>query len=155
MKRRFLFMVMAMFLLTGLSKTMAQASNVDLKGIWQMCFYVSGDPTIPGELKPSNSFKILTDDGKFINMVMIPNKGAIIIGSGSEYLYGLIVELLGRYRIYAIESPSYKKIEQVYKATEITYDLLPLTSSGINSEALAETKADVLHTTPYRSYPSQ
>ena len=83
MKRRFLFMVMAMFLLTGLSKTMAQTSNVDLKGIWQMCFYVSGDPTIPGELKPSNSFKILTDDGKFINMVMIANKGAIIIGSGT------------------------------------------------------------------------
>ena len=83
MKRRFLFMVMAMFLLTGLGKTMAQTSNVDLKGIWQMCFYVSGDPTIPGELKPSNSFKILTDDGKFINMVMIANKGAIIIGSGT------------------------------------------------------------------------
>ncbi len=78
----------------------------------------------------------------------------IIIGSGSEYLYGLIVELLGRHRFYAIESPSYKKIEQVYKATEITYDSLPLTSSGIKSEALAETKADVLHTTPYRSYPS-
>ena len=78
----------------------------------------------------------------------------IVIGSGSEYLYGLIVELLGRHRIYAIESPSYKKIEQVYKATEITYDLLPLTNSGINSKALAETKADVLHTTPYRSYPS-
>ena len=78
----------------------------------------------------------------------------IIIGSGSEYLYGLIVELLGRHRIYAIESPSYKKIEQVYKATEIQYESLPLTSSGINSKALAETKADVLHTTPYRSYPS-
>lgn len=78
----------------------------------------------------------------------------IIIGSGSEYLYGLIVELLGRNRVYAIESPSYKKIEQVYKAAEITYDLLPLASSGINSKALTETKADVLHTTPYRSYPS-
>lgn len=78
----------------------------------------------------------------------------IIIGSGSEYLYGLIVELLGRNRIYAIESPSYKKIEQVYKATEIIYDSLPLTHSGIDSKALAATKADVLHTTPYRSYPS-
>lgn len=78
----------------------------------------------------------------------------IVIGSGSEYLYGLIVELLGRHSIYAIESPSYKKIEQVYRATEIQYELLPLTSSGINSKALAETKADVLHTTPYRSYPS-
>lgn len=78
----------------------------------------------------------------------------IIIGSGSEYLYGLIVELLGRHRIYAIESPSYKKIEQVYQATEIAYESLPLTSSGIDSKALAETSADILHTTPYRSYPS-
>ncbi len=78
----------------------------------------------------------------------------IVIGSGSEYLYGLIVELLGRHRTYAIESPSYKKIEQVYKATEITYNSLPLTNCGIDSKALAETKADVLHTTPYRSYPS-
>ena len=78
----------------------------------------------------------------------------IIIGSGSEYLYGLIVELLGRNHIYAIESPSYKKIEQVYRATEVIYDTLPLTNSGIESSALADTKADVLHTTPYRSYPS-
>ena len=78
----------------------------------------------------------------------------IVIGSGSEYLYGLIIELLGRDRIYAIESPSYKKIEEVYKATEITYERLPLTSSGIDSGALFESGADVLHTTPYRSYPS-
>ncbi len=78
----------------------------------------------------------------------------IIIGSGSEYLYGLIVELLGRNRVFAIEAPSYKKIEQVYKATEIRYELLPLTQTGIDSKALCETSADILHTTPYRSYPS-
>ena len=78
----------------------------------------------------------------------------IIIGSGSEYLYSLIVELLGRNKIYAIESPSYKKIQQVYEATEITYESLPLTNSGIKSKALSDSKADVLHTTPYRSYPS-
>ena len=78
----------------------------------------------------------------------------IVIGAGSEYLYGLIVELLGRNRIYAIEEPSYNKIEQVYQAAEILYDSLPLTSSGIDSKALAQTNADVLHTTPYRSYPS-
>lgn len=78
----------------------------------------------------------------------------IILGAGSEYLYGLIVELLGRHRVYAIESPSYKKIQQVYEAAEIAFDSLPLTLSGIDSTALAATKADVLHTTPYRSYPS-
>ena len=80
--------------------------------------------------------------------------GQIIIGSGSEYLYGLIVELLGRQRIYAIESPSYKKIEQVYRAAEVACELLPLTEDGISSDALNATKADVLHTTPYRSFPS-
>lgn len=78
----------------------------------------------------------------------------IVIGAGAEYLYGLLVELLGRGRIFAIESPSYQKIEQVYRATEMRYELLPLTQTGIDSAALAKTAADVLHTTPYRSYPS-
>ena len=78
----------------------------------------------------------------------------IIIGSGSEYLYGLIVDLFGRNRIFAIESPSYNKIEEVYKATEIKYELLPLTQTGIDSDALLKTDAEILHTTPFRSYPS-
>ena len=78
----------------------------------------------------------------------------IIIGSGAEYLYGLIIELLGRGRIYGIESPSYKKIEQVYSAAEVTYDALRLSNDGIDSADLLNTAANVLHTTPYRSYPT-
>ncbi len=78
----------------------------------------------------------------------------IIIGSGAEYLYGLIVELLGRGRVIAIESPAYEKIEQVYRAMEMKYELLPLTRDGIGSAHLKASSADVLHTTPYRSYPS-
>lgn len=78
----------------------------------------------------------------------------IIIGSGSEYLYRLIIELLGRDQIFAIESPSYKKIEQVYHTAEIYYETLPLAQDGIDSQALTDSKAHVLHTTPYRSFPS-
>ena len=78
----------------------------------------------------------------------------IVIGSGAEYLYGLIIELLGRNRTYGIEYPSYKKIEQVYRACEISYEALRLSGDGIDSLALANTKASVLHTTPYRSYPT-
>lgn len=78
----------------------------------------------------------------------------IIIGSGAEYLYGLIIELLGRNRVYGIESPSYKKIKQVYSAAEVSYDELRLSADGIDSAALSNTKATVLHTTPYRSYPT-
>ncbi len=78
----------------------------------------------------------------------------IVIGSGAEYLYRLIVDLLGRDKVYAIESPSYQKIEQVYHAAGVKYELLPLCDDGIDGAALAKTEADVLHTTPYRSFPS-
>ena len=78
----------------------------------------------------------------------------IIVGSGAEYLYGLIVDLLGRDKIYAIESPSYEKIEQVYRANCVSCRLLPLGKDGIESSALSSCIADVLHITPFRSFPS-
>ncbi len=82
------------------------------------------------------------------------DRDQIVIGSGAEYLYGLVVEMLGRDKAYAIESPSYKKIEQVYRAKGVTCDLLPLERDGIASAALRSTAAQVLHITPYRSFPS-
>ena len=78
----------------------------------------------------------------------------IVIGSGAEYLYGLIIELLGRERIYGIENPSYEKIEQVYRAHKVRCEELPLSSDGIDGAALSESSASILHTTPYRSYPT-
>lgn len=133
-------------------------------------------PSFPISVLSKTMRKVLTDRGEIL-LEKAPNCGCeelrnalrhylarnrgihadadqIIIGAGSEYLYGLIAELLGRNKTYAIESPSYKKIEEVYRAAELTCELLPLTDSGIDSQALAETTADILHTTPYRSYPS-
>ena len=78
----------------------------------------------------------------------------IVIGSGSEYLYDLIVGLLGRDQLFAIESPSYKMIEQVYTAAGLTIEKLPLGSDGIDSTHLKNCRANVLHISPYRSYPS-
>ncbi len=95
-----------------------------------------------------------------IKQYLVRNRGMkvessqIIIGSGAEYLYGLIIAMLGRKHIYGIESPSYKKIEQVYGAAEVSYELLPLSHDGIDSTALSKSKATVLHTTPYRSFPT-
>ena len=80
--------------------------------------------------------------------------GQIVIGSGAEYLYGLMVEMLGNARVFGIESPSYEKIEQVYRAKGVRCELLPLGEDGIRSAALAGTQASVLHITPFRSFPS-
>ena len=78
----------------------------------------------------------------------------IIIGAGAEYLYGLVVELLGNDRVYGIEAPSYQKIEQVYRSRNVRVDYCPLGKDGILSEALRSTGASVLHITPFRSFPS-
>ncbi|MBE6649649.1 MAG: PLP-dependent aminotransferase family protein [Ruminococcaceae bacterium] len=78
----------------------------------------------------------------------------IVIGSGAEYLYSLVVDLLGRDKIYAFEAPSYEKIEQVYGASNVRFEPLPLGADGIERAALEQTKADVLHITPYRSFPT-
>lgn len=87
MKRYHVFWMMLIGMLIGTSRVMGQQQSAfassNLNGIWQMCFYVSGDPQQPGELKPSNSFKILSEDGRFTNMTVIPNYGAVIIGEGT------------------------------------------------------------------------
>ncbi|MBR4309338.1 MAG: PLP-dependent aminotransferase family protein [Oscillospiraceae bacterium] len=78
----------------------------------------------------------------------------ILIGSGAEYLYSLIPGLLGREKLYAIEAPSYRKIEQTYRLSNVPVTLLPLGPDGIESPALWASEAQVLHISPYRSFPS-
>ncbi len=78
----------------------------------------------------------------------------IIIGAGAEYLYGLVVQLLGKDRVYALESPSYETIRRVYEAHGAICRMLPLGADGIKSSALEKTDATVLHVTPFNSYPS-
>ena len=83
MKRCSLILWTLLLLFVSIPTMQGQTNKNKLQGIWQMCFYVSSSPDVPGELKPSNSFKVLTADGKFVNMTVIPNRGAIIIGSGT------------------------------------------------------------------------
>ncbi len=78
----------------------------------------------------------------------------IVVGSGAEYLYGLVVQLLGRDRIYAQEYPCYETIRKVYEANGAVCEGLRMDEDGIASAALDASGAGVLHVTPYRSYPS-
>jgi len=80
--------------------------------------------------------------------------GQIVIGAGAEYLYSLLIQLFGRDKMYGIEDPGYKKIEQVYFANGVNFEKLALGDNGIKTNALNKTRADVLHITPYHSFPS-
>lgn len=78
----------------------------------------------------------------------------IVIGSGAEYLYGIIIRLIGQNKGYALEKPSYSSIKKIYEQNGITPEELALGQDGILSEELMRCTAEVLHVTPYRSYPT-
>ena len=85
---------------------------------------------------------------------IIADPEQIIVGSGAEYLYGLVVQLLGRGCMFALEDPSYEKIRLVYEANGADCVMLKMGADGIRSDALFGCAAGALHVTPYHSFPS-
>ena len=86
MKKKYFITMLAAVLLAVTGATAQKKASfkpADLKGIWQLCHYVSEIPDVPGALKPSNTFKVLSDDGRIVNFTLIPGKDAIITGYGT------------------------------------------------------------------------
>ena len=81
-----------------------------------------------------------------------PNQ--IVVGAGTEYLYGLLIQLLGFDKVYALEDPGYRKIAQVYESHGVRYGFTPMDGEGIDPKALAESGADILHISPSHHFPT-
>lgn len=78
----------------------------------------------------------------------------IIIGSGAEHLYSTVVRMFGNDKIYGLENPSYQQIRMVYEGMGAKCEMLKMGKEGILSTELERTQADILHVTPFHSYPS-
>ena len=77
----------------------------------------------------------------------------ILVGAGSEYLMHLVIQLLGRERIYALENPGYRKLYQIFAANGAAVRPLPLDKSGLRADALAASDASVVYLTPSHHFP--
>lgn len=78
----------------------------------------------------------------------------IIIGSGSQALISMLVELLGRHKTYALEKPGYLRLHQIFKGQDVRLSLIPLDEQGISMQALEQASADVIHITPAHQFPT-
>ena len=78
----------------------------------------------------------------------------VIVGAGTEYLYGLILQILGLDRIYAVEDPGYRKAAMVCEAHAVQLRRIPLDGNGLSVKALAESGADAVHVTPAHHFPT-
>ena len=88
----------------------------------------------------------------FRGMSVLPEQ--IIIGAGTEYLYGLLVKLLGKDKIYAVEDPGYRKIARIYNAESVECRYIGLDKYGISSAELNDSDADIVHISPSHHFPT-
>ena len=76
----------------------------------------------------------------------------ILVGAGTDFLYNLLVQLLGRDKRYGVEEPGYSKIQKIYEAAGAACNLLNLDKEGVDPEDLGDTQ--VLHISPSHHFPS-
>lgn len=78
----------------------------------------------------------------------------IVIAAGSQTLYQLIVQLLGRERTFATECPGYPLLGRIYGAQNVHCASIPLSAGGIDIAALRESSASVAHVMPAHQFPT-
>ena len=78
----------------------------------------------------------------------------IVVAAGSQTLYQLIIQLLGRDRGFAIESPGYPLLERMYEAQGVHCASIPLAAGGIDVAALCKSGASVAHVMPAHQFPT-
>lgn len=88
----------------------------------------------------------------FRGMQVSPDQ--IVIGAGTEYLCGLLIRLLGRNRIYALEDPGYRKTAGLYQANGASYEYIRVDENGLCPDLLRKSRASVVHVSPGHHFPT-
>ena len=88
----------------------------------------------------------------FKGMTVDPRQ--IIIGAGTEYLYGLLIQLLGNDKTYCIENPGYGKLPQIYNLHKVNCCLGNIDNNGIMVEELIRNNAQIAHISPAHHFPT-
>ena len=76
----------------------------------------------------------------------------ILIGAGTDFLYNLLIQLLGRDKVFAVEEPGYRKIRRIYAAGGVRCVSAVLDEEGVRPDSLDA--ADVLHFSPSHHFPT-
>lgn len=88
---------------------------------------------------------------RFRGMNVSPDR--IIIGAGSEYLLGLIIQLLGRDMAYGVENPGYRRIYDIFSIGTSRVFPVPMDEKGASISAVSGFGINVLHITPSHHFP--
>lgn len=78
----------------------------------------------------------------------------IIIGAGTEYLYGLLVRFFGTDTVICLEDPGYPKIGKIYQSNGASCVHAGIDRDGILIDALRKSGASLVHVSPSHQFPT-
>ena len=78
----------------------------------------------------------------------------IIIGAGTEYLYSLLIQLLGKDLTYGLENPGYPKTAKIYESFHVPYHYIDIDKEGISASSLEDQNISVIHISPSHHFPT-
>lgn len=78
----------------------------------------------------------------------------IIVGPGTEYLHHLILQMVGRNRLAAVEDPGYKKVGRLYESNGLKCLYIPVDKKGLVMDRLQESNAGLVHISPSHHFPT-
>lgn len=78
----------------------------------------------------------------------------VIIGAGTEYLYGLLIQLLGRDLVYGVENPGYHRAAQIYESMQVPCAYIDMDRDGIIVSELEKKQVQVMHISPSHHFPT-
>ena len=78
----------------------------------------------------------------------------IIIGAGTEYLYSLLIQLLGPDRVYCTENPGYRKLTKIYSQYNVRCRFAEMDDCGIIVDEIERNNTDIAHISPTHHFPT-
>ncbi len=112
--------------------------------------------TLIGEVDPMGCMPLRTEISKYLREMrgLSADPECIVIGSGAQTLYNLLVQLIGRNRIVGIEDPGYPRLTKIYQANNVEVAHLPLDASGVRMDSVHESGVSTLHLMPSHQFPT-
>ncbi len=78
----------------------------------------------------------------------------IVVGAGTDFIYSMLLQFLGKENKFAVENPGYKQLDLVAKLCGTKCVPVNLDESGISVKDLKKSRAQIVHVSPQHHFPT-
>lgn len=117
---------------------------------------MSSSPEFLNLGSPQGDYELRTSIAKYLHefrgVKCTPEQ--IIVGAGIEYLTMILVEILGRNTVFAVENPGYRKTCDIIKNSGNRVNYINVDNDGMIVDELKDSDSDVVCITPSHQFPT-